>query len=201
MLGVYWRYIYTKQAVDRVDLIDQVAVCQGWYGRSRSRVDEGLTERPSESKRLVLTSLPHQLQPAAWLGRNPHHCLFKATKHKLGVSEVIQGRKRKASALPVGVAPVDWWFEVPRGGRCHREFHSKRQTCHSPQPHGPAQQEGSGRDGEYSLGYFALSVFIQLHRCVSLVSYHGAFAFTSESRISSDCNKHLFSLFTVFTIN
>lgn len=115
-------------------------------------MDEGLTERPSESKRLVLTSLPHQLQPAAWPGRNPHHCLFKATMHKLGVSEVIQGRKRKASALPVGVAPVGWWFRVPCGGRCHREFHSKHQTCHSPEPHGPAQQEGRGRDEQYSPG-------------------------------------------------
>ena len=71
-------------------------------------MDEGLTERPSESKRLVLTSLPHQLQPAAWLGRNPRDCLFKATKHKLGVSEVIQGRKCRAKAVPVGVTPVGW---------------------------------------------------------------------------------------------
>lgn len=92
----------------------------------------GFTERPSESKRLVLTSLPHQLQPAVWLGRNPHRRLFKATKHKLGVSEVVQGRKCKAPAFPVGVAPADWLFRVPCGWRCHSEFHSKRHTCHSP---------------------------------------------------------------------
>lgn len=92
----------------------------------------GFTERPSESKRLVLTSLPHQLQPAVWLGRNPHRRLFKATKHKLGVSEVVQGRKCQAPAFPVGVAPADWLFRVPCGWRCHSEFHSKRHTCHSP---------------------------------------------------------------------
>lgn len=85
-------------------------------------MDGRLRERPSESKRLVLTSLPHQLQPAVWLGRNPHHCLFKATKHKLGVSEVIQGRKCKALAFPVGVTPVDWLLRVPCGWRCHSYF-------------------------------------------------------------------------------
>lgn len=35
MLGVYRRYIYTKHGAGRVDLIDQVAVCRGWYGRSQ----------------------------------------------------------------------------------------------------------------------------------------------------------------------
>lgn len=135
-------------------------------------MDEGLTERPSESKRLVLTSLPHQLQPAAWLGRNPYHCLFKATKHKLGVSEVIQGRKHKALALPVGVAPVDWWFRVPCGWRCHREFRSKRHTCHSPESHGPAQQEASCRDGKYSPGCF---FFFCLYSCGCINIFSGRF--------------------------
>lgn len=116
----------------------------------------GFTERPSESKRLVLTSLPHQLQPAVWLGRNPHRRLFKATKHKLGVSEVIQGRKCKAPAFPVGVAPADWLFGVPCGWRCHIEFHSKQQTCHSPEAHGPAQWEGRGRDRGSRLLYFLI---------------------------------------------
>lgn len=32
---------------------------------------------------------------------------------------------------PSGIPPVDWWFGVPCRGRCHREFHSKTQTCHS----------------------------------------------------------------------
>lgn len=115
----------------------------------------GFAERPSESKRLVLTSLPHQLQPAVWLGRNPHRRLFKATKHKLGVSEVVQGRKCKAPAFPVGVAPADWLFRVPCGWRCHSEFHSKRHTCHSPEAHGPAGggggEQGWNLDGRASV--------------------------------------------------
>ena len=141
----------------------------------------------------MLTSLPHQLQPAAWLGRNPHHCLFKATKHKLGVSEVIQGRKREASALPVGVAPVGWWFRVPRGGRCHREFHSKHRTCHSAQPHGPAQWEGSGRDG---LCYFSLSVFKLLHRRLTVFSHTVLLCFYINSYITNTALK-LTIIFTV----
>lgn len=149
------RYIYTKQGADRVDLIDQVAVCRGWH-TAQSPVDEGLTERPSESKRLVLTSLPHQLQPAVWLGRNPHRRLFKATKHKLGVSEVIQGRKCKAPAFPVGVTPADWLFRVPCGWRCHSEFYSKHHTCHSPEVHGPAQWEGKGQNREHGLLWFLI---------------------------------------------
>ncbi|CAB1418890.1 unnamed protein product [Pleuronectes platessa] len=62
-----------------------------------------------------------------------------ATERKLGVSQVIQGRKRRGLALPVGVTPVGWWFSGPRGGRCHREFQSKHRTCQSAEPHGPAQ--------------------------------------------------------------
>lgn len=116
----------------------------------------GFTERPSESKRLVLTSLPHQLQPAVWLGRNPHRRLFKATKHKLGVPEVIQGRKRKAPAFPVGGAPAHWLFRGPCGWRCHSEFHSKQHTCHSPEAHGPAQREGRGQDRARHLVQFLI---------------------------------------------
>lgn len=149
------RYIYTKQGADRVDLIDWVAVGRGWH-TAQSPVDEGLTERPSESKRLVLTSLPHQLQPAVWLGRNPHRRLFKATKHKLGVSEVIQGRKCKAPAVSVGVAPADWLFRVPCGWRCHSEFYCKHHTCHSPEARGPAQWEEKGQDGEHTLLWFLI---------------------------------------------
>lgn len=123
-------------------------------------MDEGLTERPSESKRLVLTSLPHQLQPAAWLGRNPHHRLSEASEHKLGVSEVIQGRKREALALPVGVTPADWWFRVPRGWRCHREFRSEHYACHSPGVTWSCTVGGELKGGRARLGLFVfLSVF------------------------------------------
>lgn len=124
----------------------------------------GFTERPSESKRLVLTSLPHQLQPAVWLGRNPHCSLFKATKHKLGVSEVVQGRKCKAPAFPVGVAPADWLFSVPCGWRCHSESHSKQHTCHSPEAHGPPQREGRGQDRECHWLFFLSSALRSLQR-------------------------------------
>lgn len=37
---------------------------------------------------------------------------------------------------------MDWWFKVPCGPRCHREFGSERRACHSPGSHGPAQQAG-----------------------------------------------------------
>lgn len=53
-----------------------------------------------ESDRLALTSLPHQLRPAAWLGRNPHRRLSVAGKRKLGVSEVVPGEEAPGTSPP-----------------------------------------------------------------------------------------------------
>ncbi|TNN84499.1 hypothetical protein EYF80_005199 [Liparis tanakae] len=107
--------------------------CDTWYAWI-----SGDSPYPGVSCDRTATPLRRDVEPGRWC----------ATKHKLGVSEVIRGRKREASALPVGVTPVGWWFRVPCGGRCHREFHSKHQTPDSPQQRGPAQQEGSGTEEE-----------------------------------------------------
>lgn len=60
----------------------------------------GLRRGRSESERLALTSLPHQLQPAAWPGRNPHRRLSVAGERKLGVSEVVPGEEAPGPGPP-----------------------------------------------------------------------------------------------------
>lgn len=74
----------------------------------------------SESERLALTSLPHQLQPAAWLWRNPHRRLSKAGERKLGVSEVVPREEAPGPGPPSRghscglVVQSPPWSEVPQ---------------------------------------------------------------------------------------
>lgn len=72
-------------------------------------MDEGLTERPSESKRLVLTSLSHQLQPAAWLGKIP----TTVSSRPPSTNWVCQRSSKGGSARP---RPSQWESLLWAGG-------------------------------------------------------------------------------------
>lgn len=73
------------------------------------------SSQSSQSYRLMLTSLPHQLQPAASLGRNPHHYLF----WRPSTNSVCQRSARGGKALtgPSRWGPLlrAWWLRLPRG--------------------------------------------------------------------------------------
>lgn len=79
-----------------------------------------LRRGPVQSDRLALTSLPHQLRPAAWPGRNPHRRLATAGERKLGVSEVVPGKEVPEPGTPSRghscglVVQSPLWSKVPQ---------------------------------------------------------------------------------------
>ena len=107
LIGCLLEIIYTKQGADRAYVIVMGQFLGVWMTLSEVIWMRGLrqtTEGPvesSQSYRLMLTSLPHQLQPAASLGRNPHHYLF----WRPSTNSVCQRSARGGKAL---TGPSRW---------------------------------------------------------------------------------------------
>lgn len=132
-------------------------------------MDEGLTERPSESKRLVLTSLPHQLQPAALAGEKSPPLSLQGHQAQTGCVRGHPGEEAQGLGPPSGshscglVVQSPLWREVPqRVSQQTPDLSFTRATWFS--------TVGGEWHGEYTV---AQAIFRSLHYCcVTLFSYH-----------------------------
>lgn len=133
LIGCLLEIIYTKQGADRAYLIDMGQFLGVWmtlseviWMRGLRQTTKGPVEssQSSQSYRLMLTSLPHQLQPAASLGRNPHHYLFWRPSTNSVCQRSPRGGKALAGTSQWGPLLQTWCFRHPRGVRCNREVHS-----------------------------------------------------------------------------